>query len=163
MLRTSDPVACLVSPNAADAELALGFLGEGGIETRWFPSLPQAAQALDERTGCLILVEEALIADELPCLREALGRLPAWSDVPLIVVSRDVGTSARDRGSFPDSGTSRCSSAAQPAYAGLRRARALRAVARQRDVASSSCSVSRKSSCATVTTCLDELRNPWRR
>ena len=104
-LAQGNAAACLVSPNAADAELALGFLGEGGIQTRWFADLLQAAQALDEGTGCLIVVEEALAAAELPVLREALARLPAWSDLPLIVVSRDVAAlGAAIADAFPESG-----------------------------------------------------------
>ena len=98
-------LACVVSPNPADADLALEFLAQAGIEARAYASLLDIAQVLDERTGCLILVEEALVQDEIPALRDAIGRLPAWADVPLIVVSREVGalglvTSA----AFPNSG-----------------------------------------------------------
>ena len=99
------PQACVVSPNPADAGLAVDFLADNGIRARAFASLPEFAAVLDERTGCLILVEEALLAEDVPALREALGRLPAWCDLPLVVVARDVGAIGGSiAGAFPDSG-----------------------------------------------------------
>jgi signal transduction histidine kinase len=94
-----------VSPNVADAELAVGFLRAAGVEAKAFPGLRELAFGLDEDAGCLILVEEALIAEDLPALREALERLPPWSDVPLIVVARDVRALGEVMASaFPTSG-----------------------------------------------------------
>jgi signal transduction histidine kinase len=101
----NDGLAGVVSPNPADAELAVSFLGENGIAARAFPDLLQAAAALDESVGCLILVEEALIAGEIPALREAIRRRPAWSDLPLVVVARDVAALGDIIGAaFADSG-----------------------------------------------------------
>jgi signal transduction histidine kinase len=97
--------ACLASPNPADTALALELLGEHGIAARAFASLRELAYALDESMGCLIIVEEALLEEEIPSLQEALRALPAWSDVPLVLISRDVGplgiAAAR---AFPSSG-----------------------------------------------------------
>jgi signal transduction histidine kinase len=98
-------LACVVSPNPADAELAVEFLAQQGVQARAFPGLREFAQVLDENAGCAILVEEALVAEDLPALRDALARLPAWSDLPLILVSRDVGSlGSVAAGAFPDSG-----------------------------------------------------------
>jgi len=99
------PLARVVSPNEADAELALTFLAESGIEAHACGSLAEAARALDESTGCLVIVEEALVADELPALREACSRLPQWADLPLVLVARDAGAAATHAAQiFPDSG-----------------------------------------------------------
>ena len=104
-MSAADSAACVVSPNVADAALAVGFLADSGIQARAFGGLRELAHALDETTGCLVLVEEALIEEDLVAAREALASLPAWRDLPLIVVARDVGLAgdmlAR---SFPDSG-----------------------------------------------------------
>jgi signal transduction histidine kinase len=98
-------LACVVSPNAADAELAVSLLEQTGVQARAFASAREAARELDDAVGCLILVEEALLADDIPALREALARLPAWCDLPLILVSRDVGAlGAASAEAFPDSG-----------------------------------------------------------
>jgi signal transduction histidine kinase len=86
-----ETLTCVVSPNPGDAELALAVLQENGIDACAFPSLRELAFALDERAGCLIVVEEALIEEDVPVLRHALEQLPQWSDPPLILVARDVG------------------------------------------------------------------------
>ena len=98
-------LAGLVSPNAADAELAVELLERTSVQARAFASLPELAGALDEDFGCVILVEEALIEEDIPALQEALARLPAWCDLPLIVVARDIGAlGAMTRDAFPRSG-----------------------------------------------------------
>ena len=100
------PATCVVvSPNEADARLAVSFLRENSIEAFALESLTQLTQRLDASIGCAVLMEEALIALEIPALREALARLPAWADLPLVFVAREVaplvllGASA-----FPESG-----------------------------------------------------------
>jgi len=98
-------LACLVSPNLADAELALTLLGEHGIEATAVPSLREAAYRLGPDVGCVIVVEEALLGEDIPAFREALGRLPAWCDLPLILLSRDVAALGAAAGAaFPSSG-----------------------------------------------------------
>ena len=99
------PLACIVSPNPTDARLAVQFLGENGIEARAYGSLAEVAGVLDTAVGCMVVVEEALIEAEIPALREAIARLPAWSDLPLVLVARDVGVlGALAANAFPDSG-----------------------------------------------------------
>jgi signal transduction histidine kinase len=99
------PAARIVSPNESDAELALSFLRENGIEAYASASILEAAQALDEYCGCLVIVEEALAEDELPALREAFTRLPQWADLPLVLVARDAGALAVTAAHvFPQSG-----------------------------------------------------------
>ena len=99
------PAACGVSPNDVDAALAVSFLRENGIEAHAHASLLQAAQTLDESTGCLVIVEEALVAEQLPALLEASSRLPPWADLPLVLVARDAGALATLAAQiFPNSG-----------------------------------------------------------
>ena len=99
------PIARVVSPNDADGQLALSILGENGIEAHACGSLLHAAGALDEATGCLVIVEEALVAEELPALREAFLRLPPWADLPLVLVARDTAAVAAQAAEiFPTSG-----------------------------------------------------------
>jgi signal transduction histidine kinase len=84
-------LALLVSPNATDAEFALGFLHAQGIDARSFPDLRSATEALDERSGCLVLIDHALVTEDLPALRRKLRQLPEWFDLPLILVARNAG------------------------------------------------------------------------
>ena len=98
-------IARVVSPNEADARLALAILGENGIEAHACGTLAELAQSLDESTGCLVIVEDALVAEELPALREAFSRLPPWADLPLVLVARDTGALAAQAAEiFPTSG-----------------------------------------------------------
>ena len=105
VVKASNVVTDVVSPNPADAHLAVSLLQENGIDARSFESAHALARVLHEQTGCLVLVEEALAPDDIPVLRDALGKMPAWADLPLIVVARDV---ARLRtliaNGFPESG-----------------------------------------------------------
>ena len=134
--RPKGALACVVSPNAADAELAVELLRQTGVEARALASLHQLAGVLDEGFGCLILVEEALLAEEIPALQEALGRLPAWSDLPLIVVSRDTGAvGAVTAEAFPHSGNVTLLERPINAHTLVSAVQvALRATARQREV-----------------------------
>jgi signal transduction histidine kinase/ActR/RegA family two-component response regulator len=99
------PAACVVSPNEEDARLAVRFLRESGIEAFAVPSLTDLAGRLDTGIGCAVLMEEALVAFELPALREAIARLPAWADLPLVFIAREVAPLVLlGESAFPDSG-----------------------------------------------------------
>jgi signal transduction histidine kinase/CheY-like chemotaxis protein len=98
-------MACVVSPDAADAELAILLLRQDGIPARAFANLRDAATALNDPIGCLIVVEEALVQEDVLVLRDALQRLPAWNDVPLIIIAGDIGEiRAPVAAAFPNSG-----------------------------------------------------------
>jgi signal transduction histidine kinase len=101
----SVPAACVVSPNPVDGELAVSLLRQNGIEALTVGSLLELAARLDAGIGCVVVVEEALVAEEIPALREAIARLPAWADLPLIFVARDMGMlGALAASAFPSSG-----------------------------------------------------------
>jgi signal transduction histidine kinase len=126
----------VVTPNAVDAAYAATFLREGGIETRAFESIPSMAAELDDATGCLILVDDALVERDIPALQEALERMPAWCDLPLIVVSRNVAAVGPFiAGAFPTSGNVTYLERPLNPHSLVSAARmALRASARQRQV-----------------------------
>jgi len=101
----SESEAVLVSPHAADARLAIELLSEHGICARAFASLLALAPELDETVGCLILVEEALRVEELDALQNALMRLPAWCDLPIVIIAADLaGLNQIAETAFPHSG-----------------------------------------------------------
>jgi signal transduction histidine kinase/ActR/RegA family two-component response regulator len=83
--------ALVLTPNEADAELATTFLGRSGIDSVGFISAAEIATAMQDRAGCLVLVEEALTEWDVPILRAALDAQPPWSDLPLIVIAAEVG------------------------------------------------------------------------
>ncbi|HWI38408.1 MAG TPA: ATP-binding protein [Burkholderiales bacterium] len=103
--RTRAPAARVVSPNEVDALLALTFLRDNGVEAHASGSIAAAARELDDSCGCLVIVEEALVEEEMPALREACSRLPPWADLPLVLVARDPGAlAALTAQLFPDAG-----------------------------------------------------------
>jgi signal transduction histidine kinase len=129
-------VACVVSPVGGDAQLAVDFLAQAGIESRGLLSLREVPAALDERIGCLVLVEEALISEEVAMLRELLAALPAWRDLPLILVSRDFDAIGEVAGVFPTSGNVTLLDRPLSPHTLVSAVQvALRAAARQREVA----------------------------
>jgi signal transduction histidine kinase len=136
MNTSTHALACVVSPNPVDAQLAVDLLERNGIGARAFPGLRELAYVLDQAIGCLIVVEEALLAEDIPALQEALGRLPAWSDLPLILVSRDVGAlGAAAAQAFPGSGNVTLLERPLNAHTLVSAVQvALRATARQREV-----------------------------
>jgi signal transduction histidine kinase/ActR/RegA family two-component response regulator len=85
----------VVTPNAADGEVALELLARHGIAARRGADVRALVQALaiegtpDAGVGCAVLVEESLLEEDLPLLREALESQPPWRDLPLVVVARE--------------------------------------------------------------------------
>ena len=81
--------ALVVTPNAVDAQLAQAFLLEGGIRSEACGSMIELCRRLAIGGGCVVLVEDALMDDDLPMLREALEAQPPWSDIPLVLVASE--------------------------------------------------------------------------
>jgi hypothetical protein len=93
----------VVTPNEADGARR-GFLREHGIDARCarFADLP----LLGGDTGCVVLVEEALVEPDLHAFHAARAAQPPWSDLPLCSSSR--GRAARlgaGAGLFPNRAT----------------------------------------------------------
>ncbi len=97
--------ALVVTPNSVDAELARDFLGEGGIRAETCGNLKDLCARLSEGGGCVVLVEEALMDDDMPMLLETLDAQPAWSDIPLVLVANEgAELRALAERAFPNSG-----------------------------------------------------------
>ena len=94
----------LVTPNAADSELAAGFLeGRGTVVT--CSTLEQAAPLVGPGAGCVVIVEDALVEADIDLFLEAVHAQPAWSDLPLLLIaSRDTSLSGLLENVFPESG-----------------------------------------------------------
>jgi signal transduction histidine kinase len=95
----------VVTPNAADRELALEFLHEERIETLALQDVAGLGGEIDPQIGCIVLVEEALVEPDVENLHALLQAQPAWSDIPLLLIA--AGTSTLTRlvaGLFPQSG-----------------------------------------------------------
>jgi signal transduction histidine kinase len=97
--------ALVVTPNEVDARLAVSFLGEGGVAARSCAGIDSFGAELERGLGCVVLVEEALVDEEMPLLHAALAAQPPWSDLPLVLVaSEGAALSALIGRTFPDAG-----------------------------------------------------------
>ena len=96
----------VVTPNAADSELARSFLGEHAIDATMIADVGQLG-ALDlAEIGCIVLVEEALGEPAIEYLQAILQAQPRWSDLPLLIVTgHESLLLSLMPGLFPDSGT----------------------------------------------------------
>jgi len=78
----------VLAPHGRDAAVAVALLRESGIDAAVCADLAGLAQAIDEETSFLLLAEEALEDADLRTLAARLDRQRAWSDLPVIVLSR---------------------------------------------------------------------------
>ena len=82
----SDDVAVL-APSGRDGTLAEHVLAKWGLRVVPHASVEALCDAVDRGVGVVLIAEEALHPDALRQLLAALGRQPAWSDVPLVVLT----------------------------------------------------------------------------
>ncbi len=84
----------VLAPTGKDGALAVATLRQAGIAADVCASVAEVAGRCDESTDALLLAQEALVASELPLLLEVLARQPAWSDIPVIVLTSGGGSDA---------------------------------------------------------------------
>jgi signal transduction histidine kinase/CheY-like chemotaxis protein len=75
------------APRGRNGELLDTVLSSAGFGVTVFDDLKSLCADLSERTGAIIVTEDALTATSLTYLVEALERQPPWSDVPLIILT----------------------------------------------------------------------------
>ncbi|HET7669229.1 MAG TPA: histidine kinase dimerization/phospho-acceptor domain-containing protein, partial [Burkholderiales bacterium] len=77
----------VLAPTAKDARISQTILGESGVASATCTSLDELCALIDEGAGAVILSEEALRRGGLSRLVEVVGRQPAWSDFPFMVLT----------------------------------------------------------------------------
>src|SRR5690242_673069 len=70
-----------------DAEIATKIVGPAGIATSPCRTIDVVCARLAEGAGAVLVTEEALVPPAAYLLAETLGRQPAWSDVPVVVLT----------------------------------------------------------------------------
>jgi len=80
-------VVLIVAPVGKDASLAAQLLEESAISARVCSDLADVAEQLGDASNAILLAEEALVAPQIPVLLEALDRQPAWSDIPVVILT----------------------------------------------------------------------------
>ena len=87
----SDSAVLIAAPLGKDAVLAAQVLERAGIVAKICQRLSEVAERLDETTNAILVAAEALVAAEVPLLLAKLEQQPAWSDVPLILLTSNDG------------------------------------------------------------------------
>ena len=77
----------VVAPVGRDAELMCHHLGTSGLECDACGDVDEVCGEIERGVGALIFTEEALTHDAALRLVKALDRQPAWSDVPIIILT----------------------------------------------------------------------------
>jgi PAS domain S-box-containing protein len=77
----------IAAPLGKDALLAAQVLERAGIPAKICDGLNEIADQLDDTTTAILVAAEALVASDVPSLLARLEEQPAWSDLPLILLT----------------------------------------------------------------------------
>ena len=77
----------IVAPTGRDAALAAGTLEQAGVCARVCENVEELAARLSDDTGAVLIEEEALTSGHTPHLLRRLRHQPAWSDLPLLILT----------------------------------------------------------------------------
>ena len=83
----SDWPVLILTPTGRDSLLAREALAQAGVASEICGNLPQLCERIGEDSAAVLLAEEALSAVELPRLLECLRSQPAWSDLPVLILT----------------------------------------------------------------------------
>jgi PAS domain S-box-containing protein len=89
-MKVSENADCpvlILAPTGRDASLAAEALAQAGVANEICGDLPQLCARIGEDAAAVLLAEEALSAAELPQFLERLRAQPAWSDLPLLILT----------------------------------------------------------------------------
>ena len=88
MAASDDLVVLQVCPLGRDAELIRNVLAESSVQSERHNDVNSAAEAFRSRNvGALLIAEEALGKKAITILAVALAEQPAWSDLPVLVLT----------------------------------------------------------------------------
>ena len=88
----------VLAPIGRDAAIASSILGEAGMAAEAVPDLARLVEALDGGAGAAILTEEAAREAGIEAVAAWLDRQPAWSDLPIVVLTHHGGGPERNPG-----------------------------------------------------------------
>jgi signal transduction histidine kinase/ActR/RegA family two-component response regulator len=91
----------IAAPVGRDAELMCAQLEKAGIGCETFRDLDELCREFEKGAGALLFTEEALRPDALRGLVSALKKQPAWSEVPVMILTGLPEMEARTRSYYP--------------------------------------------------------------
>jgi signal transduction histidine kinase len=86
--RKPDPERVLVlAPTSGDAALTRSILAEAGLACQVCADLREASREMSYDAGALLLTDDDVGSRDMNSLLDALRSQPAWSDIPVLVLS----------------------------------------------------------------------------
>lgn len=83
--------AIVLAPTGRDSHVAMAILREAGFVAEVCGDLPGLATEIAKGAGLAIIADEALLTADLRPLTEQLAQQPPWSDLPIILLTRQGG------------------------------------------------------------------------
>ena len=83
----SEETVLVLAPLGRDAELAVDVLRRSDIQARICTDLDELTAQLARNRGAILIAEEALAPLAIPRLAQLLRDQPAWSDIPVVVLT----------------------------------------------------------------------------
>ncbi len=83
--------ALVLTPHGRDSQLAQMMLNEAGFRSLICPDLPALCAELEHGAGLVIIAAEALRGVDLAPLLRHLQQQPAWSDLPIVLLTQHGG------------------------------------------------------------------------
>jgi PAS domain S-box-containing protein len=84
-----DTPVLILAPTGSDASNAAAVLAKAAIRSQICRNMPELCRAANDETGVLMVTEETLDPDSMTCLRDFLKHQPPWSDIPVVLLTRD--------------------------------------------------------------------------
>ncbi len=86
-MHNKDERVIIIAPVGQDAEAMAALLDAQGFETQICNGSDENSRQIRDRAGALLLTEEALESPQGSLLLDALKAQPAWSELPLIILT----------------------------------------------------------------------------
>ena len=86
----------VLAPIGRDASIASLILREGGIESGVVADFAGLLDQLDRGVGAVVITEEAVNASDVALITAWLDRQPAWSDLPIVLLTHQGGGPERN-------------------------------------------------------------------
>lgn len=96
----SEDRVLVLTPSGRDATLAAGTLAHAGIPHVVCLSPAELCRGIGEGAGAAVIASEALDHGVIELLRDTLAGQPAWSDLPLVVLTPASGSAEGSRRMF---------------------------------------------------------------
>jgi len=86
---TSELRVLVAAPTRRDGEITCDLLGREGVDCIVCSRLQDVADELDSGVGAVLLTDSALSDPAMGTLLQTIRQQPAWSDVPMLLLTRD--------------------------------------------------------------------------